>query len=273
MSRQYDDWYHSLPTPVRHRWYEEPIDYEEDNAEWRPIPGYPDYFVSRYGEVLSMRKENKFTILKTWPNQYGHQMIRLQNSAGKKCFLVHRLVAEAFLPNLEALPVVMHKDDDPTNNDIMNLKWGTQRDNMQDCFDKERNFVKPIYCFEKHKEYKSCAEAASEFGVSRSLITMCCEGKIHSIQGGYHLCFLEDKEDRQDDINWLNKNGNYKPVKAISVISDDVLYFKSRKDASLYLDILDCSISNSIHGRIPYTKGWMFQNCSYEEGEGKWINP
>lgn len=272
MSRKFDEYYFNLPQPVREAWFEEPVDYFADDVEWRPIWGYPGYFVSRYGEVLSMKKENTYTLLKTWPNQYGHQMLRLKNEFGEKCFLVHRLVAEAFLPNLEKLPVVMHKDDDPTNNEVENLKWGTQKDNMQDCYEKGRYFKKPVYCLETDKEYISGAEAADDLQVDRSAIAMCCEGKIHSIKG-YHLCYAEDKELKLEDETWKMKSGTFKPVKAISVLTHEELYFLSRKDAAQYLDMSIPSVCNVIVGRTPYAKGWFFKECSYEEGKDKWIIP
>lgn len=53
-------------------------------------------------------------------------------------FDIHRLVAISFLPNPENKPCVCHVDDNPLNNDVNNLFWGTHNDNMQDAVKKNR---------------------------------------------------------------------------------------------------------------------------------------
>ena len=52
---------------------------------------------------------------------------------------VHRLVAEAFIPNPQELPIVMHKDDNTLNNNSTNLEWGSAKDNIRDCYAKGRD--------------------------------------------------------------------------------------------------------------------------------------
>jgi hypothetical protein len=54
---------------------------------------------------------------------------------------VHRIVAAAFLDNPYDLPIVLHKDDDPSNNHLSNLMWGTQFMNIQDMILKNRHEI------------------------------------------------------------------------------------------------------------------------------------
>lgn len=54
---------------------------------------------------------------------------------GKKKILIHIAIATCFIPNPDNLPVVMHLDDDITNFSIENLKWGTQKENMEQSSD------------------------------------------------------------------------------------------------------------------------------------------
>jgi hypothetical protein len=74
-------------------------------------------------------------------------MVRLSCGKMTKMFLVHRLVAQAFLPNPNNLPVVMHKDNNKYNNHVSNLKWGTYSENtLQACRD---GLVNPPYEYNK----------------------------------------------------------------------------------------------------------------------------
>lgn len=104
--------------------------------EWRDIKGFPGYQVSKHGEVRSYIN-NRYgpslkdpRLLKSIKTRRGYDTVCLGRGNRK---LVHRLVAEAFIPNPDDLPIVRHLDDDPSNNLIDNLAWGTQTDNMQDC--------------------------------------------------------------------------------------------------------------------------------------------
>ena len=57
----------------------------------------------------------------------------------KERYLVHRLVAETYLENPDNKPYVCHKDDNPQNNDVQNLWWGTPKENAQDMINKGRS--------------------------------------------------------------------------------------------------------------------------------------
>lgn len=101
--------------------------------EWRAIKGYGGaYEVSSEGRVRSLRF-NKIKILKQMTNagRYnGYAVVTLydENHRGKK-LKVHRLVAEAFLPNPERYPSINHKDEEKTNNNVNNLEWCSVRYN------------------------------------------------------------------------------------------------------------------------------------------------
>lgn len=92
-----------------------------------PVPNYPDYTVYEDGRIWS-NKTNKF--LKPNYTERGYASIELFNSDGHRRFLIHRLVANAFIPNPHNLPQVNHKDENPTNNAASNLEWCTAKYNM-----------------------------------------------------------------------------------------------------------------------------------------------
>lgn len=118
---------------------------ENTPEEWRPVVGYEGlYEVSSHGRVKALpRKRTHYSgaqsqfqgYLKSGvPNKTGHHMTHLTSSASKRSGkLVHRLVAEAFIgPQPEGKPLVLHWDDDPDNNQVTNLRWGTSADNQRD---------------------------------------------------------------------------------------------------------------------------------------------
>ena len=88
---------------------------------WRPIPGYEEYEVSNLGRVRSL-KFGKMKILKQYEVN-GYLRVSLYKDRKQKWFLVHRLVAMAFIPNTDKLPMINHKDECKTNNIPENLEW------------------------------------------------------------------------------------------------------------------------------------------------------
>lgn len=96
--------------------------------EWRPVKGYEGlYEVSNMGRVKSLHY-GKERILRPSDNSTGYRIVELAKQAPKRK-LVHRLVAEAFIPSPMNLPVVNHLDGDKHNNCVSNLEWCTYRQN------------------------------------------------------------------------------------------------------------------------------------------------
>ena len=91
--------------------------------EWKNVIGYEGlYEVSDKGNVRNVRRN---TLLKLQKNQ-GYIRVALSKNGIKTWLRVHRLVAQAFLPNPDNLPQVNHKDEDKTNNSVDNLEWCDQ---------------------------------------------------------------------------------------------------------------------------------------------------
>lgn len=103
---------------------------------WLPVAGWPGYYVSNFGRVLG-----KKGIMAQTPNHAGYMRVRLYCSAtGKKPTIrVHRMVAEAFIENPDALPEVHHKDHDVSNNAAANLEWVTRQENIDYRYGEERH--------------------------------------------------------------------------------------------------------------------------------------
>ena len=91
----------------------------------------PNYKVSSTGEVWS---ENKNGLLKPQTDKDGYKVLTLHVNGDKLYRKVHRLVAMAFIPNPNNLPIVHHRDGDPSNNDVSNLEWVTSKKNRSESY-------------------------------------------------------------------------------------------------------------------------------------------
>lgn len=112
------------------------------NEEWRGIPGWSDlYYVSNYGRVKALvksilmkdgrRRPHSEKILKCGVNSNGREFVTLC-STRQQAYLVHRLVALAFIgPNPEGC-VVAHNDGNCRNNKVSNLRYATMKENSAD---------------------------------------------------------------------------------------------------------------------------------------------
>lgn len=117
----------------------------ELNEIVKPIDDFNGYYVSNLGNVYS-DKNGDLKLLKPWLDSKGrYLMVSLSQDGKKNNRLVHRLVAQAFLPNPNNLPVVNHKDKNTHNPCVNNLEWCTTKYNVHDSYStmsQNRNFRK-----------------------------------------------------------------------------------------------------------------------------------
>lgn len=182
---------------------------------WIPIKNYEElYAVSNLGKVKSIEKYivdnkglrfQKQRLLKNSNDNLGYKRVSLCKNGKVKSFLVHRLVAEAFLDknNFKSMPEedrtkinlikleVNHKDENPNNCKAYNLEYCTHlynnnygnrkiktRNNLKkeiNQYSKDGNFI---------KRYEAIIDVEKELKISNSNVSKCCKGK-RKTAGGY----------------------------------------------------------------------------------------
>lgn len=157
---------------------------------WKDVVGYENCFkVSNFGNVFSKRT-GKLLKQRTTNSGYASIATKIGGRTGKAvCFKVHRLVAQAFLPNPEGKLTVNHKDSNRLNNHASNLEWMTQQENIKhgQDFGSIRyglNRGKSKLTSEQVQEIRSNADClsqrnlATEYSISKTMVHLIQQGQV-----------------------------------------------------------------------------------------------
>lgn len=159
------------------------------NEIWRNIEGYPNYMVSNLGRVKSLNynRTGEEKIMKGSKNNRGYLYVQLYKEGKQKNYLIHRLVASAFIPNPDNLSEINHINEDKTNNQFTNLEWCNRIYNLNYGTHNERMAKSksiPILQFSKTdefiKKWDSVSEASRVLGINQGDISSCLKGKYKS---------------------------------------------------------------------------------------------
>lgn len=171
--------------------------------EWKDIKGYEGlYQVSNLGRVRSVdhyanisngnKRFVKGRILKQWKNCNGYMCIKIWNKDKRKSFVVHRLVAIAFIENPHRLPDINHKDEVKQNNVVANLEWcnhsynalyGSCQDRLRKYKQKQVDMIN-IETGKVIKTFESMKKAGAELNIHKEQISSVCRG-LRKTAGGY----------------------------------------------------------------------------------------
>jgi hypothetical protein len=134
------------------------MDTLEPTIEYRPIPGFPGYRVGNDGSVWSCHNNrhgpgHTWRRLSTHPKGRGYQSVGLWHDNHRTLKLVQILVLESFVGARPIGMLALHTNDDPLDNRLANLYWGTQADNIRDAQHNNR------YEISKHRPGRKTPDA------------------------------------------------------------------------------------------------------------------
>ena len=145
---------------------------------WKDVPGYNGrYQVSDQGRV---RNTKSGRMLKSHTQGRGYMQAMLSKDGRRSYPLVHRLVAQAFIPNPGNKPHINHKNGIKTDNDASNLEWCTMSENLlhrHRILKQPGGRCKPVVCLNTGQTFPSAKAAAEALGVHRTGVTQVCNRK------------------------------------------------------------------------------------------------
>lgn len=168
--------------------------------KFKVINGFDDkYIITFSGKIYRIDQYGEFILCRPTRQKTGHLRICLNRTK----FLVHRLVAEFFIPNPNNYPMVNHIDSNPSNNNVNNLEWCDASHNqlhsfkttnrksgrlgtvgsMNGRFGDNHPQSKKIKCLNNNKIYNSIRELGNDIGIDTRRISEVLNGKRDNING------------------------------------------------------------------------------------------
>lgn len=238
----------------------------DEEEEWRPVVGYEGYYeVSDLGRVKSLTRTIEFKggrevtlkgkMIKPGKHSTGYLVVGLNKNHIQEMKRVHRVVAEAFIPNPENKPQVNHLNGIKTDNSLINLEWNTVKENIRHAFDTGLNKRGEMHYGTQLMKWEvlevcdlldftkmTLAEIAVKFNTSRNTIT--------SVNLG-------------NSWNWLtSRKGNIK-VKTVSERRSKPVkncrgeVFKSAKEASKYYKVSHTELCQASNGKREFCGNYL----------------
>lgn len=214
---------------------------QKTNENWRQIEGYPCYYVSDQGRVMSLRNPKNPKILKLGTNQGGYKQVTLVSGEAygkgkKKTLRVNRLVALAFIPNPhpEKRRDVGHWDSNPANNFVNNLYWTYPLENANNPITLQRNkdsrseavkkTSKKVYVYDEDlnqvSAFTSTADAGRQLNTSQGNIASACAGALPRYMGRIfsyiQLTDISQREDVEKAMEYQKLKNKKSMMKAVT---------------------------------------------------------
>lgn len=159
---------------------------------WKDIKGYEGYYqISNFGNVKSLKFNHgtRSKLLKPFDNE-GYTRVKLFIKNNGKRFLVHRLVAENFIPNPKNKPFVNHIDGNKSNNFVENLEWVTSSENVVHAI---QNGLRPpnVICKRKKGKDNPLSKPLNQYDINGNLIAHWnCAQEVCDVLGFTYSCII-----------------------------------------------------------------------------------
>lgn len=238
---------------------------------WVKLAVNENYSINENGEVKN-NKTNKLLKQSQHKNGYMSVSIKITNGSYKQ-YYVHRLIAETFLPNLDNLTDVNHKDYNKQNNSVENLEWCSRSDNLKHSYNyenrnKNREHAKKLAMRNHEKmnikvtqrtlsgdfvaEYNSMREAEEKTGIPIQNISSVTSGKRRSA-GGYIW-------EKSDGIDFeYNPTKYFSAVQQLDLNDNIIAEYYSMADAARATGINSNNISAVCAGKRKTTGGFKWR--------------
>lgn len=253
---------------------------------WKDIKDWEGlYKISNMGRVLCCERVTRHNhkteerIKQVGVNSSGYRVTTFYDAkTGRvKVYSVHRLVAEAFIPNIHNKPCIDHIDGNPSNNCVENLRWCTHKENVNNPICLKRRSIKSKEAakrpetlkkkIESSKKVKVCQydlegnllkifnsfhEVERELGYLCSNINSCCNKKQKTAHG-FVWRYLND-----NDVLFKGHKTTAKPISVYNINTGITTDYKSAIEASKYTGVSRSDICDCCKGRKKSCKGYKF---------------
>ena len=238
---------------------------------WKDIDGYDGmYKISNLGNVYSKYINRN---LKHGKTRDGYPYVMLHDNGKQKCNLIHRLVAQAFVPNPNNLPCVNHKDENTENYSVDNLEWCTVAyNNTYNDVHKKRTLKisQEVFGYNEHGKiihhYCSAREAARQLGYQNTNISACCNGNLLTYKD---IVWSYSKLTKEEIIKRFTKSKTHrvgnknnalsKPVNMFNINHKFIRQYPSAQEAGRDLHISSSLITGVCRGEHKSTHGFIFE--------------
>ena len=199
--------------------------------QWKTIKDFPLYEVSTEGRVRSNNNPKNPKLLKQGTSVNGYKtvaLVKVKGSGNSQTKQVHRLVAETWIPNPDNKPCVDHKNCNPSDNNVTNLRWCTTQENSNNTITKarvtaanqkraiERSQMVLVYDkdFNLLSAFTSTADCARKLDLSQGNIVNCCLGSLKHYHGMYFSYTPLTKTGKEE----LDKQGEEKKQRRLQAL-------------------------------------------------------
>lgn len=239
--------------------------------KWLKVAGFENYEISNIGRL----KNSKGEIMKPWNDSHGYLDVKFYKDKKSYHRKIHRLVAEAFIPNPENKQQVNHIDGNPMNNFFENLEWVTPKENIRHLLETKgisNQFSKmcKVASYDMNgdllKTFKTPTEAAEFYGFKNFKgkndarnINDCCSGNKKSYKGLMFRYFDKTVLTKINKYEKITRNGE--KIEAKNLITGEEYFFLSVAEASRELAVDRTCIFDVLNGKAKKTKNFIFKKA------------